>query len=223
MLSFMPNYIFKGESGRELKIGKLVCLARTYKKHAEEMQSNVPDDPILFLKPTSAVIFNGDSIIYPKQSKSVHHEVELGIVINKKCRNVSKGQAMEYVLGYCVCLDITARDIQSELKKKGYPWSIAKGFDTFAPISDVVLKEEVDDPNNLDIWLKVNGEIRQKSNTNNMIFSVEQIIEFISNIMTLEPGDLIMTGTPECVGEIQKGDVLEANLGNICNLKVNVS
>jgi len=219
----MPNYIFKGESNRELKIGKLVCLARTYKKHAEEMQSNVPDNPILFLKPTSAVIFDGDSILYPKQSKSVHHEVELGVVINKKCRNVSKGQAMKYVLGYCVCLDITARDIQSELKKKGHPWSIAKGFDTFAPISNVVLKEEVDDPNTLDIWLKVNDEIRQKSNTNNMIFSVEQIIEFVSNIMTLEPGDLIMTGTPEGVGEIQKGDVLEANLGNICNLKVNVS
>jgi len=218
----MPNYIFKGESNKELKIGKLVCLARTYKKHAEEMQSKVPDDPILFLKPTSSVIFNGDSIIYPKQSNCLHHEVELGVVIGKKCKYVSKEEALDYVLGYCVCLDITARDIQSELKKKGYPWSIAKGFDTFAPISDVILKEEVKNPNNLDMWLKVNDVIKQKTNTNNMIFSVEQIIEFISKIMTLLPGDLIMTGTPEGVGEIKPGDALKANLENLCSISINV-
>ena len=218
----MPNYIFKGESNKELKIGKLVCLARTYKKHAEEMQSKVPDDPILFLKPTSSVIFNGDSIIYPKQSNCLHHEVELGVVIGKKCKYVSKEEALDYVLGYCVCLDITARDIKSELKKKGYPWSIAKGFDTFAPISDVILKEEVKNPNNLDMWLKVNDVIKQKTNTNNMIFSVEQIIEFISKIMTLLPGDLIMTGTPEGVGEIKLGDTLKANLENLCSISINV-
>jgi len=219
----MPNYIFKDKKNKELKIGKLVCLARTYKKHAQEMKSEVPEDPILFLKPASAIIFNGDSIFYPKQSKCLHHEVELGVVIGKKCRNIAKEKALDHVLGYCICLDITARDIQSELKKKGYPWSIAKGFDTFAPISDVILKEGVGNPNNLDMWLKVNGEIKQKTNTSNMIFSIEKIIEFISNIMTLEPGDLIMTGTPEGVGEIKKDDILEANLGNICNLKVNVT
>ena len=152
----------------------------------------------------------------------MHHEVELGVVIGKKCKNVNKENALEYILGYCVCLDITARDIQDELKKNGYPWSIAKGFDTFAPISDVVLKEEVENPNNLDICLKVNGKTKQKSNTKNMLFSVEQIIEFISKIMTLQPGDLIMTGTPEGVDEIKKGDVLKATLGDVCNLKVTV-
>jgi 2-keto-4-pentenoate hydratase/2-oxohepta-3-ene-1,7-dioic acid hydratase in catechol pathway len=218
----MKNYKFKDKINRDLKIGKLVCLARTYKKHAEEMKSKVPDDPILFLKPASSVIFNRDKIKYPKQSKSVHHEVEFGVVINKNCKNVKKDEALDFVLGYCICLDITARDIQSEMKKKGYPWSIAKGFDTFAPISDVVLKQDVDNPNNLDINLKVNGKIRQKSNTNNMIFSIEQIIEFISKVMTLEPGDLIMTGTPEGVGEIKPGDVLEAKLDNLCSLSVSV-
>ena len=218
----MPNYIFKDKTNKELQIGKLVCLARTYKKHAHEMKSEIPEKPILFLKPASAVIFDGDSIVYPKQSNCLHHEVELGVVIGKKCRNVLKEYALNYVLGYCVCLDITARDIQSELKKKGYPWSIAKGFDTFAPISDVILKEEVEDPNNLDILLKVNGDVKQKSNTKNMIFSIEQIIEFISKVMTLEPGDLIMTGTPEGVSEIKKDDMLEAELGKICSLKVNV-
>ena len=129
---------------------------------------------------------------------------------------------MDYVLGYLVALDITARDIQSELKKKGWPWGIAKGFDTFAPISDVVLKKDVPNPQNLDIMLKVNNEIKQSSNTNNMIFSIEEIVQYISKIMTLETGDLIMTGTPEGVGEIVTGDILEAQLGEICSLIVDV-
>ena len=125
-------------------------------------------------------------------------------------------------MGYVVCLDITARDIQSMYKQKGWPWGIAKGFDTFAPISDVVLKKDVINPNDLDISLTVNGDLRQSSNTGNMVFSVEKIIEFISSIMTLEKGDLIMTGTPEGVGEIVEGDVLEAELNGLCSLKVDV-
>jgi len=218
----MKYYIFKDKSYKKILIGKIVCLARTYKKHAKEMKSEVPKDPLLFLKPASSVIFNEESIIFPEKSNCLHHEVELGVIIGKKCRNVKSKDALNYVLGYCLTLDITARDIQSAAKKNGWPWGIAKGFDTFAPISKVVLKKEVKNPNNLDLWLKVNGKLRQKSNTKNMVFSVEKIIEFISNVMTLEPGDLIMTGTPEGVDEIKKGDVLEASLGNICSLKVNV-
>jgi len=218
----MTNYIFKDKISKKVAIGKLVCLARTYRKHAEEMHTSVTEDPLLFLKPASSVIFNGDSIIIPKISKCLHHEVELGVVIGKKCRNVSQKEALDYVLGYCVALDITARDIQDEAKKRGWPWTIAKGFDTFAPISDVVLKDKIPDPNNLDLSLKINGEIRQNSNTKYMIYSIERIIEFISGIMTLEKGDLIMTGTPEGVGEIVAGDMLEAKLGDFCFLKVDV-
>lgn len=218
----MVNYIFEDELRRDISVGKLVCLARTYKKHADEMKTGIPAEPLLFLKPSSSVIFDGESIVYPSMSKCLHHEVELGVVIGKKCKNVSKNNALDYVLGYCVCLDITARDIQSVAKRNGWPWGISKGFDTFAPVSNVVLKEKIVDPNNLDILLKVNGEIKQKSNTRNMVFSVEEIIEFISSIMTLEPGDLIMTGTPEGVGEIQRGDVLEAKLSDMCFLKVDV-
>ncbi len=218
----MINYIFKDGVKRDIAIGKLICLARSYKKHAQEMNSEIPKEPIIFLKPASSVIFNGDKIKIPKMSKCIHHEVELGIVIGKKCKNISKKDAMDYVLGYLVALDITARDIQSEFKKKGWPWTIAKSFDTFAPISDVVLKENVSNPQNLDISLKVNGVLKQNSNTRFMIFSIEEIIEFISKVMTLERGDLILTGTPEGVDEIIKGDMLEANLGNICSLKVDV-
>ena len=218
----MSHYIFKNDDRRKMPIGKLVCLARTYRKHAEEMHAKVTKNPLLFLKPASSVIFDGESIIMPSMSKCLHHEVELGVVIGKKCKNISQKDALDYVIGYLLALDVTARDIQSEAKKSGWPWSIAKGFDTFAPISKVVLKEDVPNPNNLDLSLKVNGEIRQNSNTKNMIYSVERIIEFISKVMTLEPGDLIMTGTPKGVGEIVAGDILEASLEDICSLTVDV-
>jgi len=218
----MTNYIFKDENKKRVTVGKLVCLARSYRKHAEEMHTTTTDDPLLFLKPASSIIFSGDSIRIPKISKCLHHEVEMGIVIGKKCRNISQKNALDHILGYLVCLDITARDIQDKAKKNGWPWTIAKGFDTFSPISDVVLKDKLLNPNNLDLSLKVNEEIRQSSNTKYMIYSVERIIEFVSSIMTLEEGDLIMTGTPEGVGEIVAGDELEANLGDFCFLKVYV-
>jgi len=218
----MTNYRFKDGIKRELSVGKLICLARTYRKHAEEMNTHVIEKPLLFLKPASSVIFDGESIIIPKMSKCLHHEVELGIVIGKKCKNIAEKDAMDYVFGYLLALDITARDIQSIAKKNGWPWGIAKGFDTFAPISNVVLKKDISDPSNLDISLKINGEMRQSSNTSYIIYSIGKIIEFISKVMTLEPGDLILTGTPEGVGEIVAGDVLEAELGDICSLKIDV-
>ncbi len=218
----MTNYIFSDKLDKKLTIGKIVCLMRTYYKHAEEMNVKVTEKPLLFLKPASSVIFNYESIVIPSTSKCVHHEVELCIIIGKKCSKVKKLDAMDYVLGYCLGLDITARDIQSVAKKNGWPWSISKGFDTFAPISNVVLKEKIIDPHNLDIWLKVNGEIRQISNTKFMIYKIDEIIEFVSSIMTLQSGDMIMTGTPEGVSEIKKGDKIEAKLGDICYLDIDV-
>jgi len=215
-------YTFKKDYHEKVPIGKLVCLARTYKKHAQEMNTETTKNPLLFLKPASSVIFNDESIVIPKMSNCLHHEVELGVVIGKKCKNISQKKALDYVLGYLLALDITARDIQSEAKKNGLPWSIAKGFDTFAPISEVFLKENVSNPNNLDLSLNINGEVRQSSNTKNMIYSVERIIEFISEVMTLERGDLILTGTPEGVGRIAEGDIIEAKLGDFCSLRVNV-
>ncbi len=217
----MTNYVFQNYD-EKVSIGKIICLARTYQKHAQEMNTSVTEDPLLFLKPESSVIFNNESIIIPKMSSCLHHEVELGVVIGKKGKHITQNSAMSHVLGYVIALDITARDIQSVAKKNGWPWSIAKGFDTFAPISDVVLKEEISNPLDLDLELKVNGVIKQRSNTKFMIFSIERIIEFISEVMTLKRGDLILTGTPEGVGEIVEGDVIEANLGTICSLKVDV-
>jgi 2-keto-4-pentenoate hydratase/2-oxohepta-3-ene-1,7-dioic acid hydratase in catechol pathway len=217
----MTTYRFQDYT-KHVRIGKIICLARTYKEHAREMNTDVTEDPLLFLKPTSSVIFNHGTIIIPQQSQCLHHEVELGIIIGKKGRYIIEEKALQYVLGYLVALDITARDIQSIAKKNGWPWAIAKGFDTFAPLSDVILKEKVPHPQNLDLSLKINGVTKQTANTDQMIYSLNRIISFISEIMTLERGDLILTGTPEGVGELKEGDILEARLGSLCSLTVDV-
>ncbi|MFO7677993.1 MAG: fumarylacetoacetate hydrolase family protein [Thermoplasmatota archaeon] len=209
-------------SDKKIKIGKIICLARTYQKHAQEMNAYIPKEPVLFLKPESSIIFNQGTICYPARSSCLHHEVELGVVIGKQGKDISQQQARDYILGYLVALDVTARDIQSAAKKNGLPWSIAKGFDTFCPISDVVLKHEVSNPLNLSLALYLNDILKQKSNTKYMVFTLEQLIEYISSIMTLKKGDLILTGTPEGVGEIKPGDTIKANLGNICHLTVTV-
>ena len=171
----MTNYIFRNYD-EQVDIGKIICLARTYQKHAHEMKTRVPEDPLLFLKPESSVIFNNESIIIPKMSSCLHHEIELGVVIGKDGKHIAQDKAMSYVLGYLVALDITARDIQSVAKKNAWPWSIAKGFDTFSPISDVVLKDAISNPLDLNLELKVNGTIKQQSNTKYMLFSIERII-----------------------------------------------
>ncbi|MFW6121866.1 MAG: fumarylacetoacetate hydrolase family protein [Petrotogales bacterium] len=217
----MTNYIFQNFD-QQVSIGKIICLARTYKKHAEEMDTIVLEDPLLFLKPESSVIFNHGSILLPKISTCVHHEVELGVVIGKEGKNVLEANAMDHVLGYLLALDVTARDIQSIAKKNGWPWSIAKGFDTFTPISNVVLRDKIQNPHRLDLELIVNGDLKQKSNTKYMVYSLERIIEFVSSIMTLKKGDLILTGTPEGVGELFEGDIIEAKLGEFCSLIVKV-
>jgi len=205
-----------------VRIGKIICLARTYPEHAKEMNAKITEEPLLFLKPDTSVIFNNGTILIPSRSHCLHHEVELGVVIGKNGKHIPQENSLHHVLGYLVGLDITARDIQSEAKKNGWPWAIAKGFDTFAPLSDVILKEKISNPNHLDLELEVNGFVKQRANTNQMIFSVEYILSFISDIMMLELGDLILTGTPEGVGEIKEGDILEARLDTFCSLKVDV-
>ena len=201
---------------------KIICLGRNYRKHAEELGNVVPDKPIIFLKPPSSLIVEGEKIILPSQSQDVHHEVELGVVIGKTGRHISRTEAEGHILGYCIFLDITARDIQKEETKRGAPWALAKGFDTSAPVSQVVRREELSHPDNLAIRLWVNGETRQDSNTSFMIFGIGEIIEYISSYMTLEAGDIIATGTPEGVGPIKKGDVLTAEIEGIGKVRFEV-
>ncbi|MGZ7209025.1 MAG: fumarylacetoacetate hydrolase family protein, partial [Methanobacterium sp.] len=192
---------------------KIVCVGLNYRDHAEELNMDIPEEPILFLKPSTSVIGHLDDIIYPNSSKQLDYEAEIGIVISKEARNVKSGNAEEFIGGYTAFNDVTARDLQ----QKDGQWTRAKSFDTFAPIGPWIETEL--DPMNQDISLKLNGEIKQDSNTKNMIFDVYELIEFISNIMTLQPGDVIATGTPPGVGPMNVGDTVEVKINEIGTLK----
>ncbi|HPT37945.1 MAG TPA: fumarylacetoacetate hydrolase family protein [Methanothrix sp.] len=194
---------------------KIVCVGLNYVKHAQELKMPLPDEPILFLKPPSAILAPGGQIVYPSSSIQVDYEGELAFVIGKRCRNVSADEAEKYILGYTCFNDVTARDLQ----RKDGQWTRAKSFDTFAPFGPWIGKI---DPSDADIKTRVNGKLVQDSNTSDLIFSVPRLVQFISAVMTLEPGDVIATGTPPGVGQLQKGDLVEVEIEGIGVLKNSV-
>lgn len=188
---------------------KIVAVGLNYADHASELNLKIPDFPALFMKPSSSVIGPCEDIIYPTMSEQVDYEAELAIVIGKEASYVSESDARKYVLGYTCLNDVTARDLQNIDSQ----WIRAKGFDTFAPIGPCI---ETDvDPDNLDIELRLNGEIKQKSNTSNFIFKTNYLISKISEIMTLNPGDIITTGTPSGIGSMNPGDVVQVEINGI--------
>lgn len=199
-------------SGISLPVGKILCLGRNYANHAKEMNSELPSIPVVFLKPASSIIYNGEDIVKPPFSNDMHHEVELVVAIAKAGNHINEADALNYVLGYGVGLDMTLRDVQAEAKKKGDPWFTAKGFHTSAALSDIIPAGRIPDPQNLRIRCLVNGQSRQNSSTRDMIFSVRSIISYLSTVVELEAGDLIYTGTPEGVGTVHDGDRIEAEL-----------
>lgn len=206
------------------KSKKIIAILKNYELHAKEMKGEVPKVPLYFLKPTTSFVFNdtGNKVIeIPKGMKEIHHEVELGVIISKSGRDIPIEKSLDYVAGYCLMLgkfkfdlflDMTARDLQQEAKSKGLPWAQAKGYDTFAPVSEFIPKEKVKDPQDLELWLKVNGQIKQKGNTKDMVYKVDRLIHEMSLIMTFEEGDFISTGTPEGVGPVKDGDIIEAGI-----------
>jgi len=191
---------------------KIVCVGLNYVEHAKELKMKLPDEPILFLKPPSAVIGPGADIVMPESSQRVDYEGELGVVIGKRCKAIAADEAKKHILGYTCFNDVTARDLQ----QKDGQWTRAKSFDTFAPFGPWIASI---DPSDADIKTRLNGQIRQSSNTADLIFGVPELIEFISNVMTLEPGDVIATGTPPGVGRLEKGDVVEVEIEGIGVLK----
>jgi len=205
---------------------KIICIAKNYEKHAKEMGVDpkiLPKTPSLFLKPSTTLIGPDDYIIFPSHSQEIHHEVELAVIIGKRGKNIPVEESLDYIFGYTILLDITARDIQALAKKNGQPWFQAKGYDTFAPIGPlIVTPDEIKDPQNLELELYVNKQLKQKGNTEEMIFDIKNIISYCSSIVTLEPGDIIATGTPEGVGPLNIGDEIEAIIEPIGVLKVRV-
>ncbi|PYV49172.1 MAG: hypothetical protein DMG92_11715 [Acidobacteria bacterium] len=198
---------------------KIVCIGRNYREHAAELGNEVPIEPLLFFKPPSAVIGPGETIVRPKISARVDHEAELGVVIGKKCRNIEPDEDVKaYIFGYTCVNDVTARDLQ----KKDGQWTRGKGFDTFCPVGPVVV-DTLDPWAGVAVEARVNGVIKQKGDTKDFIFPLDVIIRYISQVMTLLPGDLIATGTPSGVGPLVAGDKVEVTVQGVGTLKNVVS
>lgn len=192
--------------------GKLVCVGLNYRLHAEESGVPVPAEPMLFMCSPEAIIAPGESIVLDSHTDRVDFEAEIAIVVGKKCKDVAQDQAKNYIFGYTCANDVSNRDLQ----RKDGQFTRAKSFDTYKPMGPCIETEL--NPNNVAISLRQNGEVRQSSNTNDMIFSIEKIFEFVSSIMTLNPGDVIITGTPSGVGPMKKGDVIHIDIEGIGQL-----
>ncbi|KAI6131909.1 hypothetical protein EDD17DRAFT_555131 [Pisolithus thermaeus] len=192
---------------------KIVAIGRNYSEHIKELGNTRPKEPFFFLKPTTSYVSSGGKIEIPR-GIIAHHEVELGFVIGKGGRQISPETAESHIAGYALAIDMTARNMQDEVKKKGLPWSAVKGFDTFTPIGAFIPKSTILDPHDLRLSLKINGITKQNGTTADMIFRIPRLIEHISSIMTLEEGDLVLTGTPSGVGPVAPGDKVECTLAD---------
>jgi 2-keto-4-pentenoate hydratase/2-oxohepta-3-ene-1,7-dioic acid hydratase in catechol pathway len=193
--------------------GKIVCVGRNYRDHAKEMGNDVPTEPLIFLKPSSSVISNGEADVLPAQSSQVEHEGEIGIVIGRTLRRVTPKEASAGIDGIVAANDVTARDLQ----RSDSQWTRAKGFDTFCPVGDVVKAPA--DLSGLTVVTRVNGVERQRGLASDMVFSIPDVLSFISHIMTLDPGDLVLTGSPAGVGKLSDGDEVEVEILGVSRVK----
>jgi len=191
---------------------KIICVGRNYVDHIQELNNEQPDDPVIFLKPETAIPLKNEPFFYPDFSQDVHHEVEVLVKISRVGKNIEEKFAHKYYDEIGVGIDFTARDLQSKLKAKGLPWELAKAFNGSAPMSGFVPKSEFADLQNLNFRLEVNGETRQQGNTSLMLFRIDYLISFVSRYFMLQQGDVIFTGTPKGVGPVQVGDTLTAYL-----------
>ncbi len=214
--------VYTHDKKRSFEVGKIVCVGRNYMDHIKELGHQAEEKPVLFLKPTSAMIYSGEKVIYPSFSNNLHHEIELVLLIGKKITDVSIEEATKAIIGFGIGLDMTLRDLQNQLKEKGNPWTISKCFDTSAVISDFILKENYDLNYEETISLKVNGLIRQQETLNKMMFKPDELVSYISSRMTLEEGDLIFTGTPAGVSGLNKGDKLEGEITSVAKLETEI-
>lgn len=196
---------------------KILCIGRNYAAHITELNNARPQQPFFFLKPSLSVLRPNNGPFLVPRGVVVHHEVELAFTLNKDLANLdpatfSHEDALDAIEGYALAIDMTARNVQDEAKKKGLPWSIGKGFDTFLPLSNFIPKSQIPDPYKVNLTLSINGETKQLDRTNLMLFPIHRILSHMSSIMTLQKGDLILTGTPKGVGAISPGDVVKATI-----------
>ena len=193
---------------------KIICIGRNYTEHAKELNNEVPAEPVFFLKPDTALLKDNEAFYYPEFTNDLHHEVELVLKINKVGKHIEERFASKYFDEIGIGIDFTARDVQTKCKEKGLPWEKAKAFDGSAPLGRFIPFKHFNNLNNINFHLEVNGEIKQKGSTADLLFSFEKIISFVSHFITLKTGDLIFTGTPAGVGPVKRGDHLTAFIEN---------
>jgi 2-keto-4-pentenoate hydratase/2-oxohepta-3-ene-1,7-dioic acid hydratase in catechol pathway len=209
---------FSDGGSQQIPVGKVVCVGLNYSDHVAEMNSQQAPEPVIFLKPASALVPLAGPVAIPVAFGACHHEVEMSILIGEQLTDCTEQQAAEAIIGVGVALDLTLRDLQSQFKQKGHPWDKAKGFDGACPASAFVDRSQVDDLQNLELRLTVNGEVKQASNTSYMITPILPLIAYISRYFTLMPGDIVLTGTPAGVGPLSPGDTLTAELVNVVSV-----
>jgi 5-carboxymethyl-2-hydroxymuconate isomerase len=210
------------EPDKVIRVGKIICVGQNYMRHIEELKSIRSKDPLIFMKPSTAILPERKAISLPDFSKEVHYETELALLVGKEAKNISREQWKDHVSGVGVALDLTLRDLQNEAKKNGHPWTICKGFDGSCPISIFTPLEKITDIQKLYIQLFVNDSLRQDGFTGDMIWQIGELLAFISKIFTLEPGDIILTGTPEGVGKLNPGDHLRASISEVGTMEFKV-
>ena len=216
----LPSVPVAGSDAR-FPVARIYCVGRNYAEHAREMGHDPNrEPPFFFMKAANSVVQSGSTIGYPVQTKDVHHEIEMVVAIGKGGKTIPVEKALEHVWGYGVGLDMTRRDIQTEAKKMGRPWEMGKSFDESAPLSELKPASQVGHPAKGAVWLKVNGQVKQQGDISQMIWSVPEQIAYLSGLVTLQPGDLIFSGTPAGVGPVKSGDKLEGHVDGVGDLTV---
>lgn len=216
---FIP--VVDGQQSRH-PVGKIICVGRNYAEHAKELNNPIPSQPILFFKPESAVVDMGQAIAIPQQQGSVHHELEIALLIGEEISAADSSNAEKAIVAVGLGLDLTLRDVQATLKEKGHPWERAKAFDGSCPLSAFIATEKITDWKDIPLQLTRNNKIQQQGNSADMLFPIVELVAHISQFFTLKPGDVVLTGTPAGVGPLQSGDQLRATLGDLIDVQTTV-
>lgn len=204
-------------------IGKVVCVGRNYAEHAKELNNPIPSQPILFMKPASSVVDMTQPLTIPVNQGSVHHELEIALLIGEKLVNAEESDCKKSIIGVGLALDLTLRDVQAQLKDKGHPWERAKAFDGACPVSEFVSADHINDWQNIPLQLIRNGKLQQDGNSRDMLFPILSLLAHISQRFTLNPGDIVLTGTPAGVGPLESGDQLTVRLADMIEISTSVS
>jgi len=219
----MPHVSLQAEQTRAVQVRNIFCIGRNYAAHIAELGNRPEEDPVVFIKPTSSLHTPGTPIVLPPHSSDVHYEAELVLLIGKAGKNIPEEKALKHIAGYGLGLDLTARDLQAKAKQGGLPWAVAKGFDCAATVTQFVPAENIEQPHMLEFQMHLNGQLKQHGDVRKMLFPIPYIVRYLSEVFSLQEGDLIFTGTPEGVGPLKNGDEVRFVMSGLIETDFRVS